>query len=123
MNKRSIILGLLIIIAVPLSILGFKLKTVETNGNILNKYGISNNYKPENGIVPDEESAIKIANTVLVSIYGDSVNNNMPFDVKFDKDYNSWVVNGTLKENEIGGVPNVIIKKSDGEIIAVWHTK
>ena len=40
----------------------------------------------------------------------------------YDENSN-MVVSGTLWKNFIGGVPNVIIQKSDGKVLAVWYTK
>ena len=124
MDKKMLILGLLLIIALSLAIFfGVKSKSGETDGNMLKKYGVNENFIPDKGMIPDEETAKKIADAVFIQIYGDSINDKKPFDVKFDEEYKVWVVKGTLKANEIGGVPNIIIRKSDGKIIAVWHTK
>lgn len=124
MDKKVIFMSLLLLIAVSLIIfLGAKLKNGEDDGNILKKYGINKNVITEKEVVPDEETAKKIAETVLMPIYGDSVNDKKPFDIKFDEENKVWVVKGTLKANQIGGVPGIIIRKSNGKVVAVWHTK
>lgn len=129
-DKKTIILGLLLIITLTIIIiLGIKLKNRETNDNmiILKKYGVNNNVSPEKGLVPDEETARKIAEIVLLPIYGDSISHKKPFNVNYDEEYKAWIVKGTITVNEneigLGGVPNVIIQKSDGRILAVWHDK
>jgi len=43
--------------------------------------------------------------------------------VLFDEESETWLVHGTLPKNTIGGVPYILIQKSDGKVLAVWHTK
>lgn len=73
------------------------------------------------GFVPDEETAIKIAEAVWYPIYGDGIYNDQPFTAIRKRGY--WVVEGNLPENMDGGVPVVHIRKSDGKILYVNHGK
>lgn len=88
---------------------------------------IKDSYIPSDGFVPDSNTAQRIAENILLPIYGKSINNNKPFIVKYDEKSQVWIVEGQLKESLVGskggGVPYVIIQKSDGKIIAVWHDK
>ena len=83
------------------------------------EYGII----PENGYVPDEETAIKIAEAVWLPIYGENIYDKQPFKVEFIEKINCWKVVGTLPEIMVGGVPEIVIKKSDGQIVYVIHGK
>jgi hypothetical protein len=86
----------------------------------------THSYKPEDGYVSDAAVAIKIAEAVLVSIYGENViNEEKPFKAIL-KD-GVWVVEGTLHCPEgqrcLGGVAIIEIAKDDGRILRVSHGK
>lgn len=72
--------------------------------------------------VPDADTAIKIAETVWLPLFGESIYDKKPFRVQL-KDDKIWVVSGTLKTDEVGGIPYIEIQKSDCKILNVYHTK
>ena len=77
---------------------------------------------PKNGFVPDEETAIKVAEAILIPIYGERVLMKRPFIAELKGDI--WYIKGTLPEEyTVGGVPYVEIQKSDCKILEVYHTK
>jgi hypothetical protein len=77
---------------------------------------------PKDGFVPDKMTAVKIAEAILIPIYGEEdVINHRPFTAELEK--NIWIINGSLKENVVGGTPHVELQKSDGKILMVFHTK
>ena len=76
---------------------------------------------PERGFVPDEETAIKIAEAVWIPIYGKSIRKRKPFRAILVDD-EIWIVKGTLKKGLLGGVPYIKIRKDDGTILKVTHT-
>jgi len=90
---------------------------------LLEKYEVGNNIAPKYDLVKDKETAINIAEEILLPIYGKDINDKKPFEATYDEEFKVWIVSGTLGKNFIGGVPNVIIQKSDGKVLAVWHTK
>lgn len=103
-----------------------KNESVQPNDNLdklTEKYEIGNNIVPKFEIVKDKETAIKLAEDILLPIYGNEINDKKPFEATYDEEFKAWVVSGTLGKNFIGGVPNVIIQKSDGKVLAVWYTK
>ena len=75
------------------------------------------------GAVNTSDSAKEKAETVWIEIYGDSVKEDKPYKVYFDEQNQVWLVKGTLPEMYFGGVPYILIQKSDGKVLAVWHTK
>ena len=78
----------------------------------------------KNGVVPDAKTAIKIADAVLVPIYGeDQVASERPFRAELVDD--RWVITGTLQGGPFvfGGVAHVKISKSTGRIEEIWHSK
>jgi hypothetical protein len=88
---------------------------------------------PENGYVPNAETAQKIAEAILVPIYGDEIYKERPFTAKLIKDI--WVVRGTkiisnqsthkegVKYGYLGGTFYVEIRKSDCKILKAYHEK
>lgn len=78
-------------------------------------------YVPKEGLIPNEETAIKIAETILIPIYGERVLKARPFTVELKNEV--WYVKGSLPEGYLGGVPYVEIQKNDCKILRVIHSK
>jgi hypothetical protein len=85
---------------------------------------------PKEGFVPDSDTAIKIAEAVLVPVYGKTkVDSEKPFTAGLKG--NVWIVSGTLHcPNEIagtivckGGVAEIEISKSDARVLSMGHGK
>jgi NTF2 fold immunity protein len=77
-------------------------------------------YKPRSGMVPNENTAIRIAIAVLTPIYGvDAIRNQQPFVATLTGD--TWTVVGTLPKERVGGVAEIRIAKVDGRILYVMH--
>ena len=83
--------------------------------------GVNNNMTTIN-YVPNEETAIKIAEAIWLPIYGEKIYSQKPYTVSLLKD-SIWVVTGTLAENKRGGVAYIEIQKSDCKILKVTHGK
>ena len=76
----------------------------------------------EKGFVPDEDTAIKIANIIIDKFYSPAdTNEHRVLQADLHKDI--WYVSGTLKKGYLGGVPQVKIKKSNGEILGIIHSR
>jgi len=77
-------------------------------------------YKPKNGFVPDEKTAIRIAEAVLTAIYGEKqINSEEPFSAKLHNGV--WTVEGSIAEGVEGGVAIIKLSKENGTIISVTH--
>lgn len=81
-----------------------------------------NSWKPIAGYIPNETSAIKMAEIVWLNVYGPKINDEKPFQAKLKND-KVWIVEGTLDKNMLGGVAYIEIQKSDGKILKVIHGK
>jgi hypothetical protein len=73
--------------------------------------------------VRDSETAIKVAEAILLPIYGKGIYDKKPFVAKLSADSNTWIVEGTLDRHLVGGVPHIEIRKSDCKILRVSHGK
>jgi len=69
----------------------------------------------------DKESAIKIAEIILVKIYGEKVLKQKPWSVS--ENDNSFKIRGTTVHTQKGGVAEIIINKSDARILHVIHER
>ncbi|MFI5101869.1 MAG: YbbC/YhhH family protein [Terriglobales bacterium] len=88
-------------------------------------------YKPPSGYVPDSKTAVKIAEAVLVPVYGEKhIESERPFTATL-KD-GAWIVTGTLRCPDgregtttscDGGVAEVQISKDDARILYMMHGK
>ena len=76
------------------------------------------------GMVPDKETAIKIAESVWYPIYGSEIYTELPFVAELEGD-TVWEVRGSLPEGEgwVGGTAVIRLRKSDGAVLDVWHEK
>ena len=90
------------------------------------------------GETATSRDAKKKAEAVLLEIYGKDILQQKPFHVYFDKENDTWLVVGnwfaySYRNSPFprlitwlsmsGGVAYIIIRKSDGKVLAVWHTK
>ena len=74
------------------------------------------------GMVPDKETAIKIAESVWYPIFGSEIYTELPFVAELEGD-TVWEVRGSLPEGEgwVGGTAVIRLRKSDGAVLDVWH--
>lgn len=85
-------------------------------------YSSISSITPEDGLVPTAEVAFQIAEAVLASVYGkERIEKGKPFSVNLENDV--WLIEGALEKDMLGGTAYVEIKKSNGEILKVIHTK
>ena len=99
---------------------------LENYNDIIEYY--ENNFPTEKvpealGFVDSEKTAKGKLETVWIEIYGKSIKNKKPYNVSFDNENQVWLVQGSLPRNWDGGVPHILIQKSDGKVLAVWHDK
>ena len=77
-------------------------------------------YRPENGYVPDQETAIKIAVAVWTPIYGKKqIEKELPYKAILKNGI--WYVSGSLPKNSLGDVAEAEVSKENGCIIRISH--
>lgn len=83
--------------------------------------------RPAEGFVPDASTAIRIAEAVLIPVYGEkTVTNERPYNAKLvDQE---WVVKGSVPKAlgaviVVGGYSEVHINKKTGCIVLLMHTR
>lgn len=89
-------------------------------------YSQTPSYQPKAGFVPNAETAVKVAEAVLIPVYSERlVLSERPFKAKLEGDV--WTVQGTLhcgaaQETDCrGGTAEVKISKASGEILHMIH--
>ena len=78
-------------------------------------------YIPPEGFVPNEETAVRIAEAVWRPIYGATLDDERPFRARLIGEV--WHASGTLPEGMLGGVAEAEINQKDGKILRVSHGK
>lgn len=79
-------------------------------------------YVPKEGFVPNEETAIRIAEAIWIPIYGKAkIESEKPFTATLSNGV--WTVSGTLPKGYVGGVAIADISKESGCILRVIHEK
>lgn len=77
------------------------------------------------GEIMDEDKAIEEAQKVWIEVFGEDIKKQRPYKVSFDERNEIWLIEGTFKNalfgSEKGGVAHIIIRKSDGKVLALWH--
>ena len=75
---------------------------------------------PKEGLVPDKETAIKIAEVILFRLYGEEdIITQRPYKLKEKDDI--WWISGTLKKNELGSAFNIAISKQTAAVLHLQH--
>ena len=78
---------------------------------------------PKKGFVPDEKTAITVAEAVLIPIYGEKlIASERPFHAVLNGKGVS-TVQGSLPDGWAGGVATVRLQRQDGRILYVMHGK
>ena len=73
-------------------------------------------------LVPDKETAVKIAEAIWLPMFGKSIYKYKPYNVGLEND-SIWIVQGTLKADRVGGVPVIRLNKANCMIIEVYHSE
>ncbi len=79
-------------------------------------------FVPEKGCIPDEATAIQVATTILKPVYGEGIQSQRPFRAELIGD-SVWAVAGTLPPSRIGGIAYIEIRKLDGSVVGMGHSK
>ena len=76
------------------------------------------------GQVSTADEAIRKATEVFAAHYGEQVKAQTPYRISLDEAEDIWHIQGTLPdENTDGGVAEILIERSTGRVLALWHTK
>jgi hypothetical protein len=79
-------------------------------------------FKSDNLCLNNKKDAIKLAEKEWLNIYGNLIYSKKPFKAELIND-SIWVVNGSLKFGENGGVPYAEINAKNCKFIVVTHGK
>lgn len=83
---------------------------------------VAGSYTPKNGFVPDKATAVRVAEAILVPIYGEKqIASERPFSAELKGGV--WTVTGHLPEGWTGGVAEVRISKMTCQVISLSHGK
>ena len=75
----------------------------------------------QKGCVGNEEAAKQIAAAIFDSLTGENgYDKDLPLIAEYDEKKEVWTVRSQIPEGADGGGLNIIIRKSNGEILAFW---
>jgi hypothetical protein len=75
---------------------------------------------PANGFVPNEKTAVRVAEAVLAPLFGDElIRSEEPFTAQLKNGI--WVVRGTVPEGHNGGAAVIKISKKTCEVLSAVH--
>ena len=78
------------------------------------------NYLPPDGMVPNAETAIKVARAVFVAHFGEpDIELEEPLIAALVGDV--WHVRGTMPPGLLGGVAEIELSKIDGRVLRLFH--
>lgn len=80
------------------------------------------NNLPKEGCIPDNKTAIQIAEIVWLNMFGKEIYIEKPFDTFLIKD-SLWVVSGTIEDDALGGTFYIELLKKNGQILTVTRQK
>jgi hypothetical protein len=77
---------------------------------------------PKNGVVPDEATAVAVAEVFFQHVFSrETIAKFQPYHAQLEEGV--WTVYGTLKQGSRGGTPMLRIKKQDGQVLEIWHSR
>jgi len=73
------------------------------------------------GLVPDERTAIAVAEAILFPIYGEKhIRDQRPYVVKHAQ--GKWTIEGSLPSGfVVGGTFHIVIRQRDAQILEIGH--
>lgn len=125
MKKKNIFVPVIVLISLLMAIGSVTCNSEDKEELGTNEDNVfqKESYIPPEGFVANEETAIQIAEAIWYPIYGESIYEKKPFFAILDEEKKCWLVQGTLSEESVGGVPYISISKVSGEILFVNHSK
>ena len=118
-NMKEIVKPVIIILLVACSYFNLFSNQAESVQNNMTKETTNNRMAINLNL--DEQTAIKIAELILVKIYGKDVLKQRPWNI-FDNG-STYEIRGTFNKLGFGGVAKIIINKSNGQILYYVHGK
>ena len=80
------------------------------------------NYIPDSGFINNKDLALKLANIILESAYGESIK-NVTLEAYLIDNNSTWAIIGRRPKGAKGGTPYVEIRRKDGLILKVANSK
>jgi hypothetical protein len=127
MNKNALLLIITIILIVGVLLAG--LLFINSNRNV-GEFKLSDyqryldNYSSDKVTIEIKNAKIarEQSEKIWIEMFGVSIKNKKPYKVFYDKVNKVWLIQGSIPENWDGGIPYILIK-TDGKVLAVWHSK
>ncbi|SRR5579884_1148726 len=77
-------------------------------------------FERKGGLVPDQQTAVRIAEAVLFPIYGEkTIRDQRPYQIKLEN--GKWTIDGSLPPGMVGGTFHIVILQRDARVLEVGH--
>lgn len=126
MKNKSIIISVLLLVVIVVGAIVVGVNTQKVGEFDLNDYTDMVEEFPSDkvlGPVTSAKDAKEKAETVWLEIFGEEVKEEKSYGVSYDIDTGTWLVQGHLPIYMVGGTAHILIRESDGAVLAVWHYK
>jgi ATP-dependent Clp protease ATP-binding subunit ClpA len=88
------------------------------SADIRREFGNRNSALPKSNFVPDEQTAMRIAEAIWIPVYGqEMIERQKPLRAELENDV--WIVSGALPEGQTGGILVARISKTNGTILQI----
>lgn len=78
-------------------------------------------YVPSDGFVPDKKTALRVAEAILISVYGEQqIAKEQPLEIAL-VDNDVWLIWGTMHKKVLGGTAVIKISKRTGKVLYLGH--
>lgn len=72
-------------------------------------------------VMPDAETALRVATIIFSNIRNASEANHEPLSVFFDEEEEVWIIFFHERDSDmLGGDRNIAIRKQDGKVLRIW---
>lgn len=79
-------------------------------------------YQPPHGVISTPRMAVEVARVYLEAIYGvKNIARQLPLEASIDREV--WHVRGVLPQVSVGGVAEIDLCQSTGQVLRVTHGK
>ncbi|MCC9043947.1 YbbC/YhhH family protein [Myroides sp. M-43] len=86
-------------------------------------YETVENIPPIDGFIPNDSTAVRIAETMLYKVYGENnIVRQRPYNIALKQD-SIWCIQGNLPEGWEGGVFYIELNKNNGKVEKMFHDK
>ena len=80
-------------------------------------------YNKSEGLIANDSMAVELSKLILFHIYGkEKIEKERPYQVRLFND-KVWYISGSMSKDDEGGIFNIALRKDDGRVLLIVHSK